>query len=139
MPDSDVTPAENGRLAPTLPFEDLDNGLVLNPPYRDHLTVITPPGGEPVYLMPAEDFVAMQKEFHDYRRTVALINAWRLTPNRTDSRLAALLAERGFSDGDARAMMSLIAWAEDYRREQDAGASAEQAGRAADEQALRGQ
>ncbi len=105
---------------PTLPFEDLTDGLVLSPQQRERMTVITTPGSEPTYLMPAADFVAMQRERDQFRLTAHLINAWRLSPDRTESRLRTLLAAHGLGDGEARATLSLMAWAEDYRREKAA-------------------
>lgn len=56
----------------------------------------------------ADDFMDVQQERDDYRRTLALINA---LPIAADGNLRAMLDGAGFSLGDAEAMRSLIAWA----------------------------
>lgn len=53
--------------------------------------------------------MAVQKEADDYRRALALINAWRVTPGRDLDRLAVLLAGVGFNDTLGQATRDLIA------------------------------
>lgn len=108
-PDSGVDLNE-GLLRPLRPGEDFNAGLYLH----DHqvaITTITGPDGQQTLLVSADDFMAMQKERDDYRRAVGLINAWRIDPDRNESRLRALLASVGQDDGMARAMAGIVAWA----------------------------
>lgn len=86
--------------------EDPAAGLYLHS--RTPTTVITSPEGETV-LVDAVAFMAMQKERDDLRRVVGLINAWRRTPGRSESRLEALLASVGLDDEAADAMRGVLA------------------------------
>lgn len=109
------------------PCENLTEGLYLDP----RLTVTTisttvrDPGrsvfAEPEvtesYLVSAEDFMAVQKERDAYRRVVALVNAWRITPNRSEARLRDLLAAVGQGDGEGEATLSILYGLEEYRRD----------------------
>lgn len=106
----------------THPCEDPDNGLYLRP--QTAVTVLTttrqdptqPPSAPPettqAYYVSAEEFMAVQKENDDYRRTLALINAWRVSAYlsvRNDTRLNRLLDEAGFSEGMGHAVNDMIA------------------------------
>ena len=96
------------RTIPTLPCENLAEDLYLNPDMRAKMTVIAPPGADPVHLVPAEDYMAIQKERDENRRVLALINAWRRTPYRSEDAFAALLARVGQDDGLADATRSIM-------------------------------
>lgn len=101
---------KHGLPAP-YPCEDLDNGLYLRPKHTD-VTVINPPGDiTPIVLVAAEDFMAVQKERDDLRRTVGLINAWRLSPGRSEIELDRLLKDAGQDLASAKAMLGILAWA----------------------------
>jgi hypothetical protein len=89
-----------------LPVEQIEDGLYINP---STATTKISVGGEDTYLVAAEDFMAVQKERDEYRRTLALINAWRIDRNRDEQRLTQLLEKAGFTFADAQAMVSLIA------------------------------
>src|ERR1017187_5399862 len=69
-----------------LPIEDLDAGLYI---HRDDpgrrmpgikVTTISDPDGMTQYLVDAVQFMEIQLERDNYRRALALINAWRLDP-----------------------------------------------------------
>ena len=100
----------DGLTRPLLPGEDFNAGLYLHA-HHTAITTITGPDGAQTLLVSADDFMAMQKEGDDYRRVVGLINAWRIDPHRSETRLKALLAQVGQDDGMAQAMAGLIAWA----------------------------
>lgn len=65
-------------------------------------------GGDEQVWVAADDFMALQKERDDLRRTLALINAHRLTDWITPA-VVALLERAGFTLADAEAMASIIA------------------------------
>jgi hypothetical protein len=90
-----------------LPGEDLDAGLYIHPGHPDVATVTI--DGETRYLVDAREFMAMQKERDDYRRTLALVNECRLRGYADRERLDQLLEKAGFSYGEAEAMSSLLA------------------------------
>lgn len=74
------------------------------------MTVTT--GGEVTEWVHADDFMAVQKERDDYRRALALVNAWRWSPDfaeRNPRLLDIQLAGAGFTVKDGRAMLSLVA------------------------------
>lgn len=106
-PDSGVDLNEGLTLAPG---EDYNQGLYLHP-RTTQITTITGPDGTQTLLVSADDFMAMQKERDEYRKVVGLINAWRIDPHRSETRLRTLLASVGQDDGAAHAMAGLIAWA----------------------------
>jgi hypothetical protein len=89
-----------------LPIEDLEAGLYLWP-HTTPVTTITR-GEQTEYLVDAHAFMEMQRERDNYRRVLALINAWRISPERSERSLRHLLAGVGFSDADARAMAEII-------------------------------
>ena len=98
-----------------LPIEDLDAGLYI---HRDDpgrrmpgikVTTISDPDGMTQYLVDAVQFMEIQLERDNYRRALALINAWRLDPARDDRLLKKRLADAGFDDADGEAIRSLIA------------------------------
>jgi PHD/YefM family antitoxin component YafN of YafNO toxin-antitoxin module len=95
--------ADNTRL----PVENLEEGLYI---WRDMVPVTVTTRGEDVsYLVDASAFMEMQRERDNYRKALALINAWRITPEREESELTRLLDSVGFTHGDAQAMVSLVA------------------------------
>jgi tRNA C32,U32 (ribose-2'-O)-methylase TrmJ len=50
----------------------------------------------------------MQRERDNLRKTLALINAWRVQPQRTEARLRQLLKSAGFEEADAQAMSEIV-------------------------------
>lgn len=109
-----------------LPIEDRENGLYLNRATEqrpDGLRVLTLIDGAdnltPRYYVAAEAFMELQMERDGLRRAMGLINAWRFAhfvefgpTSRLDGEhrrtLQRLLADEGFGDEDARAMLGII-------------------------------
>lgn len=97
------------------PFEDLDNGLYVHPGTVE-VVAITRYGANQEnrhkaettedYYVPVSDYMAVQKQRDDYRRTLGLVNALHM---RDDQTVTNLLREAGFSDADAVVMRALIA------------------------------
>lgn len=100
-----------------LPGEDYNQGLYLHT-HHTPVTTITGPDGTATVLVSADAFMAMQKERDDYRRTLGLIAAWRVNPNRTLSQLGRILDSAGFDEGQGRAMLSVLAGVRDMRAQQ---------------------
>jgi len=73
MPD-DTT---SGPERPALPIEDRMNGLYINRPWRGmegiEVTSLAGDGDETRYLVPAEDFMAVQKERDEHHKALYLI------------------------------------------------------------------
>jgi hypothetical protein len=102
---------------PTYPCEDFDKGLYLRP--QTAVTVLTttrrdpaaPPSAPPevaeAFYVSAEEFMAVQKQNDDYRRTLAFINAWRFS-GRDNGRLNRLLDEAGFTAAMGHAVNDII-------------------------------
>lgn len=87
--------------------EDLADGLYLHPD-TPVLTVAT--GGETKVYVAADRFMEVQKERDEYRRLLALINAWRITSGRTEAALTALLARVGEGADQAKATLEILRW-----------------------------
>jgi hypothetical protein len=95
-----------------LPIEDRDEGLYINQPHKSmagvEVTTISV-GGEDRYLVSAEDFMAVQKERDEHKRTLALINAWAIRRDGDPAVVRRLLDQAGFTFDDGCAMASIIA------------------------------
>lgn len=75
--------------------------------------------GEAQEWVHADDFMDVQKERDDYRRAMALVNAWRWSPDFVNGRVVVLdrlLTGVGFTMDDARAMNAIIAEARTWNR-----------------------
>lgn len=88
--------------------DDLLNGLYLNdnvPQWK-----VTDADGAEHILVPAQTFMEMQRERDQYRRTLALINAWRTTEFwwQDPDRLNSLLEHAGMTYEDGKVMDSLV-------------------------------
>lgn len=95
-----------------LPIEDLDEGLYLHRrtatrPGVEVVTIETSSVGAKEYYVRAEDYMAVQRERDNYRRTAALANAWRLG-DRDEEKLRHIFDMVGLGDVDARALRELI-------------------------------
>jgi hypothetical protein len=108
---------------PQLPIEDLDAGLYIHPGTVTVAAFLTE-GEEssidpeklytPRYYVDARDFMDMQKERDDLKRTLALVNATRVGPVDDDARLRRIFAlcdKAGFGVDEARAIAGIEAWA----------------------------
>jgi hypothetical protein len=70
--------------------------------------VVKTPGGEQEWVH-ADDFMAVQKERDDLRRTVAFINAHRWSGGWPDmSLIDRLLGQHNFGRAEGRAMLSVV-------------------------------
>lgn len=97
--------------------EDPDNGLYLRP--QTSVTVLTttvndpslPPSAPPrvteAHYVDATEFMAVQKEADDYRRTLAFINAWRFS-DQDRGRLNRLLDDAGFTPDMGHAVNDIL-------------------------------
>lgn len=114
---SDATLGTGAGDQPTYPCEDYDKGHYLRP--QTAVTVLSttrhdptlPPSAPPevtqAYYVSAEEFMAVQKQNDDYRRTLAFINAWRFS-DRDNGRLNRLLDEAGFTPDMGHAVNDII-------------------------------
>lgn len=91
-----------------LPGEDYNQGLYLHT-RTTPVTTLTGPDGTTTVYVGADAFMDMQRQRDDLRRTLGLIAAWRVNPNRLMSDLGRLLAAAGFDEGQGRAILSLMA------------------------------
>ena len=100
-----------------LPEENFDEGLYIHPESVEVLaTTVLRAGCDPetVVFVHASSFMEVQKERDELKRTLSLINAQRARHEYGVERweaTVALLDKAGFTEDDARAMASLIAWA----------------------------
>jgi hypothetical protein len=95
-----------------LPCEDHDAGLYIHQRSVDVVTISDSAGDR--YLVSAEDFMVIQRERDQLRKTLAFLNS--VCRNATpgfDQRAAALklLDDAGFSADDARALDGIMEWA----------------------------
>jgi hypothetical protein len=95
-----------------LPIEDPDEGLYLHQaggrmPGGARVLKLAQDGRERYYVR-AEDYMAVQKERDDYRRSMALVNAWRVTQKRQFPMLENLCFSAGFTDADGHAINDVI-------------------------------
>jgi hypothetical protein len=110
------TERREGILRLCLPCEDLDSGLYIHPLSARLLATLLHEREvetiEPVQVwVAAEDFMAVQKERDDLRRTVGLINSIRARDISADEALgimADLCEASGFRFADAEVMASII-------------------------------
>lgn len=79
-----------------------------HPDIRKDLVTVTTPAGTTEY-MPREAWETVVAQRDEYRRTLALISAWRLDSGVRDRTLDVLLEQAGEDYDSARAMRDLIA------------------------------
>lgn len=98
-------------LPPALPIEDHEKGLYIHQPRPEHdvsgtevLMIRDAPWEEPTYYVKAIDFMLVQKERDDLRRTCAMINAALDEPEAIEK----LVRRAGFTEKDGEAMRDLI-------------------------------
>lgn len=99
-----------------LPIENPDEGLYLHQagsperkgmPGGARVLKLAADGGERYYVR-AEDYMAVQKERDDYRRNMALVNAWRVTQGWKSPMLEQLCFAAGFTDADGHAINDVV-------------------------------
>jgi hypothetical protein len=89
------------------PYENPEQDLYVHD--KSKVTTLANGEGESRYLVDVQEFMAMQKERDEARRTLALINAWQVAPRRDEQHLRKLLDDHGLSVADGEAMNSIIA------------------------------
>ncbi len=62
----------------------------------------------PAVYVDAEDFMRVQKERNDLKRTLYLINGWRVETARPEAALALLLKEVGLTELDGKVCNSIV-------------------------------
>jgi hypothetical protein len=92
--------------------EDLVNGLYLHPDAP--VMTITRDGQTEVYVA-ASAFMEVQRDRDEYRRILALVNAWRLSSVRSEHALRQLLMRVGEGDAQAEATLDIIRWASEQQ------------------------
>lgn len=99
-----------------LPGESIDGGLYLHGVHvmRTTENVVVPCGAEKTepaerLWVPADEFMAVQKERDDYRRALAFVNEQEVT-DRDWSRVRRVLARVGLTPADGAALASISAW-----------------------------
>lgn len=108
-----------------LPVEDIHNGLYIHPMSVRLASITTAydESGEMTnYYVRAEDFMDMQKERDELRKTLSLLNAvWRSAPlgnvmavfkDQGALRIQRLLDKAGFTADAAKATQGIVDWAE---------------------------
>jgi hypothetical protein len=102
-------PGDGYILNPNVPegTEDLGNGLYIHP---DVPVMTMSRDGKPEVYVSASAFMEMQKKRDEYRRVLALINAWRVDPNRSERGLRQLLERVGEGDTQAEATLDIMRW-----------------------------
>jgi hypothetical protein len=100
-----------------LPCEDFTDGLYIHPESAVVVTVAARGSAsmpEVEHFVGAFDFMLLQKERDELKRTLALINLTRVGPV-TDSdrlrRVYELCDKAGFGPGEAHALNGVVAWA----------------------------
>lgn len=94
--------------------ERRDEGLYIDGGVGVHVTTSRSSGStRPAVYVDAEDFMRVQKERDDLKRTLYLINGWRTDPSRDDAALATLLVGAGLTWQDGRVCLSLLAGVRD--------------------------
>lgn len=87
---------------------------------RKRCMEINRPGAtEPELWVPLDLFVEVQTERDDFRRALALINAWRVGGMESISTLVHLLRGVGFDFEDGRAILGLIRWSREQKQTTD--------------------
>ncbi len=104
-----------GRPDPRFPegTESLDDGLYIHP--TTPVLTVSRDGAAPDVYVDAAAFMQVQKERDEYRRLLALINAWRVGGARSEIRLRQLLMQAGEGDVQAEATLDIIRWVESQR------------------------
>lgn len=102
-----------GTVEAPLPFEDRDAGLYVHARSRKNRTGVrlltTDTGTGASYWVDVTDFMRIQRERDEARKTLGLINAI----GRKDPQVRKLLNDHGLTEGDASAMRSLIRWGQE--------------------------
>jgi hypothetical protein len=109
------TEEREGMARKCLPVEDLDEHLYIHPGTVT-VAAFTVGSEETRYYVGAQDFMEMQRERDELRRTLSLINAIRATKGEFAEkweRACDLLQGAGFDGKQAQAMAGLIAWAKE--------------------------
>lgn len=102
----------HGAQPEQLPIEDPEHGLYLHrevpgtPGTR--VTRIIDADGAERYLVNAAQFMECQRERDGYRRALGLIAAWRVSKRRSEETLKRLLADAGFDDAQAQALLDVV-------------------------------
>lgn len=101
-----------GRPDPRFPegTEDLDADLYIHS--TTPVLTVSRDGAPPEVYVTAAAFMEVQKERDEYRRVLALINAWRVGAARPEARLRQLLAGVGEGDAQGEATLDIIRWAQ---------------------------
>lgn len=89
-----------------LPIENLEDGLYVHPGTRT--MAVSRSGGVTRYWVDARDFMQVQKERDDYRRAIALVNAWRVAAGVDFPMLTSLCESVGLTVEDAHAINAVI-------------------------------